>query len=57
MEFRWFVCARCGTRVGHAPVVAARVFCRRCEPSPDAERDAIARRLLGEAGLLEEGGV
>jgi len=55
VEFCWFSCARCGTRVGHASVVVARVFCRRCEPSPDAERDAVARRLLREAGLLEEG--
>jgi hypothetical protein len=54
MEFQWFVCARCGTQVGHAPTVAARVFCRRCEPRPDVARDAIARRILREAGLLED---
>jgi hypothetical protein len=54
MEFLWFDCARCGARVGHAPTAAAWVFCPRCEPSPDATRDAVGRRLLGAAGLLDE---
>jgi hypothetical protein len=57
VEFCWFVCARCGSRVGHAPSVAGRVFCHRCAPSPNAERDAVARRILREAGLLDNGAV
>jgi hypothetical protein len=54
LEFRWFVCAGCGSRIGHAPSVGTRLLCRRCEPRPDAMRDAIARRLLNEAGVLED---
>jgi hypothetical protein len=40
--------------VGYAPTAAPGVFCPRCSPAPDADRDAVGRRLLREAGLLDE---
>jgi hypothetical protein len=53
VKFQWFLCARCRARVGHAPTAVPTVFCPRCAPSPDAERDRVGRRLLDEAGLLK----